>query len=320
MKDTNSNYNTKASKVSSHLKETVQTHIDYYPTQLAIEPFGGCNAKCVMCPIKSMNRKQGALSIENAKIICNKISAWGAPIEKISHAGLGEPLLNRELEEIIKVEKEIFPNASVVVYSNGGMLDEERSVKLINSGLDIISFSINGFDPHNYEYVMKISYQKTLDNVLKFCDLVKELNSRMKIHVSMVKTAQHEETEVSKFREFWKDKVDNVIFPEYITWGGDFGSMGSKKQLSCFYIWKVLMVDNNGVVKMCCEDYNSKHPTGNLLEQSPNEIFNGKLMKLMRKNQINEKFNSPKMCKDCVETWDTSLAFWQQPKLMKTEN
>lgn len=313
----NVRYNFRARKVADSLKKEVDPEIDYYPTQLALEPFRGCNAKCVMCPTGAMDRRKGALTVENAKIICEKIAEWGAPINRISHAGLGEPLINKNLEEIIKLEKKIFPKASVVIYTNGGLLSEERALCLMDSGLDIISFSINGHDPQNYEKVMKISYEKTLENVLRIRELIVKHNSHMQIHVSMVKTAYHDKDEMTQFREYWEDKVDSVVFPPYITWGGDFGYVGSKKQLSCFYIWKVLMVDNDGTVKMCCEDYDSKHPTGNLLEQSPQEIFNGKFMRFVRKRQINEQFSAPKMCENCVESWDTSLDFWKKPDLVK---
>ena len=47
------------------------------------------------------------------------------------------------------------------------------------------------------------------------------------------------------------------------------------------------------------------------------EIFNGKFMRFVRKRQINEKFSAPKMCENCVESWDTSLDFWKKPDLVK---
>ena len=117
----------------------------FMPTQLAIETVRACNAKCIMCPSTTMKRPKGVMQTEVHETILRKISQWGAPISLITHAGIGEPLLDKMLEERIRREKEVFPEAQIIVYTNGGLLDEERARKLIESGVNTVSFSINGF-------------------------------------------------------------------------------------------------------------------------------------------------------------------------------
>ena len=57
-----------------------------------------------MCPYPNMNRHKGTMSEELHKLIIDKVSAWNAPIENISNAGMGEPLLDTKLEQKIIYE------------------------------------------------------------------------------------------------------------------------------------------------------------------------------------------------------------------------
>ena len=73
-----------------------------------------------MCPHLSMTRKKGIMSNDVHRMIVDKIAAWGAPISLITHAGLGEPLLDPDLSRKIAYEKEVFKEAQVAVFTNAG--------------------------------------------------------------------------------------------------------------------------------------------------------------------------------------------------------
>ena len=85
-----------------------------------------------------------------------------------------------------------------------------------------------------------------------------------------------------------------------------------EKRLPCAFLWNVLMIDWDGTVKRCCEDYDSRFPMGNILEQAPDAIFNSAMMVANRKRQMSKDFTIPKMCKECVETLPVVAApFWK---------
>jgi MoaA/NifB/PqqE/SkfB family radical SAM enzyme len=62
--------------------------------------------------------------------------------------GIGEPLLNRELPEIIRYLKE--RNVKVVTNSNGTLLTPKWQQAIVESGLDVYRCSIDGATPETY--------------------------------------------------------------------------------------------------------------------------------------------------------------------------
>lgn len=289
---------------SSVLRDVVGSCRSFLPTQLAIETVRACNARCVMCPSTTMSRPHGLMSEETHRVVINKVHAWGAPIDLITHAGLGEPLLDPHLEQKIMYEKLRFPSARVVVYTNGSLLTEARVERLLNSGVDGISISINGFRRETYEQVMKLSRDVTYENVLTLLRLRDKCHAPVTVQVSLVQTEYCSDEELEEFRRYWQDQGVTVSTPPWISWGNFFEKRERKAQHPCPYIWKVLMVDNDGTVKMCCEDYDTRFPLGNLLEVEPDDIFNSYRMQEQRSRQLAGDFSWPDICRNCIETFE----------------
>lgn len=303
--------------ILSIIKTNIGAARSFVPTQLAIETVRACNARCIMCPSSTMKREKGVMSDETHQIILKKLSDWEAPISVITHAGLGEPLLDKDLEEKIKNEKKVFPNAQIIVYTNGGLLSKERSTTLIESGVDVVSFSINAFRKETYEAIMNIHRDVTYRNVEQFLAIKQKMGAKVNIHVSLVKTDICLPDEIEEFKRYWSAKQIQVVTPPWISWGNHLKHTIVKDPLPCFYIWKVMMIDYDGTVKMCCEDFDTRYPMGNLMKQTPDEIFNAPRMLLQRKNQLNGNFLWPEICKNCIETYESAKDFWQSnPELV----
>jgi len=296
--------------INSALKAMIGDKRCFMPTHLAIETISACNANCIMCPSSVLKREKAAMRPEVHQTILKKISDWGAPISLITHAGLGEPLLDRMLEDRIRQEKKIFPDSQVIVYTNGSLLDEERALKLIESEVDIVSFSINGFRKETYEAVMKLPRDNTYINVERFCEINQKFGSKINICVSAIKTDLCSQQELEEYKQFWETKNIQVTIPPWISWGNHFKHSVRKNQLPCFYIWKTMMIDQDGTVKICCEDYNTQYPLGNIMTQSPSEIFNSPRMQQQRSDQLNGNFSWPEICKNCTETFEPARDFW----------
>ena len=148
----------------------------FYPSQLAIETSAFCNARCTMCPAHSLTRKRGFMSLEMHRLIIGKVAEWQVPIDRITHAGLGEPLLDKYLEEKISHEKSVFNGADVFIYTNGSLLSPERSRKLIAAGVDHISISLNAHRRETYEKITGLSYRRTKENISELLAL-KEMSA-----------------------------------------------------------------------------------------------------------------------------------------------
>lgn len=286
-----------------------------FPTQLAIEPVRACNARCVMCPSMTMRRPGGVMPPEKHKLILNKIKDWGAPISLITHAGMGEPLLDPRFEDKVRLNKKIFPSAQVIMYSNGALLHRKRAEALIESGLDTFSFSVNAFSRDTYSKIMKLDRDTTYTNIETLLGLRASLGQKTpQIHISLIHTEHISEEEITTFKRYWADRADSIILPPRINWGGDMPFIQSilEDRLPCSFLWSVFMVDWDGTVKRCCEDYDSRFPMGNIWEQDPDIIFNSPMVMANRMRQLAGDFSVPKMCRACVETLPATAApFWE---------
>jgi MoaA/NifB/PqqE/SkfB family radical SAM enzyme len=286
------------------------------PRQLAIETVNHCNAACVMCPYPSLERHKGFMSVETHKLIVDKVAAWGAPIQIITHAGMGEPLLDKTIAQKVVYEKQVFPKARVAIYSNVSALDEKRSEQLFHAKLDILSVSLNAFSKDVYEKVMKLPHERTQKNLHRFIEMNNERGRPVEVHVSLVPTEHHSLAEIVQFRQYWTPRAHQVVVPPLIGWGGHFKVGPEKKQYPCRYIWEVLQIDWDGMVAMCCEDYETRFPLGDLVRHSPDEVWNSPMFQEQRRRQVEGDFDVPSICKDCVESHEVAREYWKTAEVV----
>jgi pyruvate-formate lyase-activating enzyme len=283
----------------------------FLPAQLAIETSAVCNARCIMCPQHQMTRLRGFMLQEVHRLVIDKVAAWAPAITTISHAGMGEPLLDRGLADKVRYEKKAFPKARVIVFTNASLLNEARARRLLEAGLDDISISLNAFRPETYRAVMSLPYEETLKNVLRLLELRSEMNASLKVAVSLIPTDRHLREEIAEFLRFWTGKADAVVVPTWISWGEHFRHEPTPAHWPCRYIWQVLMVDWSGIAKMCCEDYDTRFPLGDLTRESPDEIFNSARLLKQRTEQTAGRFEWPEICRNCIEAQEVARDFWR---------
>ena len=92
-------------KLYKTLEKNKAAVVHYYPTKISIETGNICNLRCPLCPTNSDDNKnveKGLLSLENFKVIFDKISPF---VKTIDLFNWGEPFLNKDIGEIIKYAK-----------------------------------------------------------------------------------------------------------------------------------------------------------------------------------------------------------------------
>jgi len=176
--------------------------------------------------------------------------------------------------------------------------------------------SLNGYSKEAYESVMKLPFERTLENLNRFIKMNDERGHLIQINVSLVPTEHHSEKEIENFCSHWEGRVDGVIVPPYIGWGGYFDLGVRKEQYPCRYIFEVLQIDWDGTVAMCCEDYETKYPLGNLKEQEPQEVFNSPTLQEQRRRMVDGDFALPPICVDCIESHEVARQYWKQAEVL----
>ena len=126
-----------------------------YPIYAEISPSGTCNHRCIYCALDFMEYQTRFLDKELLKDRLSEMALLG--VKSVMYAGEGEPLLHRDIGEIINHTKKV--GVDVAITTNGVLLKEG----LVESTLENITWikvSINGATRETYAEI----HQTTPDN------------------------------------------------------------------------------------------------------------------------------------------------------------
>ena len=136
------------------------------PKVIFIEVTNRCNLLCETCPRTYLQREPlKSLSL-------NEFIAIAGQFPQMQRAllhGIGEPLLNKDLPEIIKYLKG--RKVEVIINSNGTLLTGEWQRSLVESGLDQYRCSVDGVTDETYARIRGVALlpklKKGLDGLVK---------------------------------------------------------------------------------------------------------------------------------------------------------
>jgi radical SAM protein with 4Fe4S-binding SPASM domain len=141
-------------------------HLYHLPLYAQIETTRGCNLRCQVCGLSHYNVNAGHMSLEDFVYILRQFSG----VQEVMLQGLGEPLLNHDFVEIVQAASDW--GAQVDTSTNGTLLTPEIGVGLIDAGLDLMSFSIDGTTPETYELIRRgARFEPVIENVHRMAEL-----------------------------------------------------------------------------------------------------------------------------------------------------
>lgn len=123
---------------------------------VTIEPNSRCNRKCWFCPNSVLDRYTENISMK--RDIFEKIIKELEEIDYnaiITYSFYNEPLLDENLEDKIRYQKEHLPKSISLVSTNGDYLTKERLHSLIDAGLDDMIISVYNENNPNFEWTIE---------------------------------------------------------------------------------------------------------------------------------------------------------------------
>lgn len=280
---------------------------------IIIETTNFCNARCIMCPHTIMKRSQKTMIDSTFNKIIYQIKKEGINPNVFILNGFGEPLVDSKIFDRIKKIKADFTNSKVKFYSNLNLANKKIIKNLINSNLDEINISLNGYNKQNYQKVMDIDYQKTINNLQYLIKTKKIKKSDIKIRISMTLVKYNENT-AQKFIKKWSKKVDSVSVNKVHNYNNSIKNIDNKLKINfkktafpCKYIWDTITFDVNGEIVLCCLDYESQYNFGNINSQSILNSFYSQKFNLIRKQHLKLQSKNIKICQRCYTPYKNGM-------------
>lgn len=124
-----------------------------YPGRMYIECTAACNISCnqACCAPESgitRTRQAGMLDFELFKRVMDEA---GPRLGRVDFFNYGEAFLHKRAVEMCEYIKANFPHIYLYTSTNGLALSEENARRLVHSGIDEVTFSIDGARQESYE-------------------------------------------------------------------------------------------------------------------------------------------------------------------------
>jgi radical SAM protein with 4Fe4S-binding SPASM domain len=253
-------------------------------TTAGIETNNTCNLHCSHCPTPNeMKRKKGLMDLDTFKQIID----LNPELARIYLTNWGEPLIHPHIVEMVSYAHAKGKHTAIT--TNGTTLDRELSRDLLENGLDLIKFSVDG-DKETYQKIRGFSYEKVESNIKEFLDVRNSLGKKTWVEVSML-VFEETQQEIERFLKKWNSLADFAnLQPKFFT-------IKRKKYKPCRDLWRILVVLWNGDVVPCCADYEGAMALGDARKTNLQKIFNGSAMTELRKKHIQK--NPPSLCASC---------------------
>lgn len=287
---------------------------------IIIETTNFCNAKCIMCPHTSMKRSQKIMDDKTFNKIITQLETEKINPQAFILNGFGEPLIDPQIIDRIKIIKNKFPNSKVKFYSNLNLATKKIINGLVKSNLDEINISLNGYNSQNYQKVMKIDYLKTINNLKSLIKTKKENNSQLKIRLSMT-LVKHNEKSATKFIKKWAKIVDSVSVNKVHNYNNSVKDSSNKFKINfqktafpCKYIWDTITFDVKGEVVLCCLDYESKYIFGKIETTPILKSFYSSKLEAIRNKHLSSQLKDIEICRHCYTPYKNGVE-WLVKKL-----
>lgn len=226
------------------------------PTWIELSLIDVCNRKCVFCPkanediapdtYQSMSR----MMIDKIHDQLSEINFSGT----VSLCGYGEPLLHKDINYIVEKLSKI---SKVEIITNGDVLTSKKLQTLYLSKVSKVL----------------VSMYDGPEQIEKFEKIAREANVPKETFI---------------LRDRWYDKYND--FGVKLTNRAGTISEGNQDKINkykkCFYPTYQFLIDWNGNIYLCPQDWQRRMPMGNMLQETILEIWTGKIISKFRKNLI----------------------------------
>ena len=281
-----------------------------------------CNRVCRMCPMFTQPPSRERFMSENVlDRICHE---FGDRKSQFEISAYGETFLHPQADDFMGSIRRKCPNAYIIIATNGSLLDRERCERIVDSGIDYLSFSLDAGSVESYKWLTQAAdYEAVCRNLETLVEVRNRRGAKhLKIttHIIGIQELAHE---FDIFVERWSKITDGATVRNYGNWAGmvdDNGVTPALKQniprerYPCAWLWYSTKIEPNGDVSKCfIHVLGEKDPVGNIMKESFESIWKGARLNRLRQMHCRGEYDKMDYCSNCM-VWSLFPKFWGKEK------
>jgi pyruvate-formate lyase-activating enzyme len=285
-----------------------------FPSQVIIDVTEVCNLACIHCPHPEFKKSEhyDARYLEpelNAKIV-DEVRAHGqGKTQYIRYSSEGEPLVHPKGYEMIEYAAR---NSGVYVTltTNGTIMNEKRTRKLLDSGVHMIDISIDAFTPETYAKVrVNGDLNVTRKNVLNLLAWIKQTGSPTKVVVSFIEQ-QENRHEAAPFEAFWNEQgVEFAVIRRLHSAAGAVVNVANimrtqqarEPRRPCVYPWERIVLNPRGHLAFCPADWTHGSTIADYRTTTVAQTWQSEFYQKLRAAHLSNNFASHGFCGQCPD-------------------
>ena len=285
------------------------------PFSLHVFPSYYCNFHCSYClhnlsPEKLQKRhfKKELLRIDHYKKAIDGIKEFPDKLKTIIFAGHGEPLIHKDIAEMVKYANEAKVSNRTEIVTNASLLTKEMADNLIAADLSLLRVSLQGVTDEMYRKVGGTDYPvSSLVNNIKY---FYEHRKHTMIHVKVINIGLNNENEKELFYDLFSPICDEATIEFLIPFINEIDHTSITDDLSkcklghsqstskiCSMPFYMLALEPNGNIVPCCASV-VPYVYGNIQRNNLKEIWDSKERNDFLCLQLTD-LTQNKICKEC---------------------
>ena len=143
------------------------------PGRMFIECTAACNISCFQacCAPETGITKTRQAGMLDFDLLTKVIDEAGPHLGRVDFFNYGEAFLHKRAVEMCEYIKSRYPHIYLYTSTNGGALSEAQARRLVHSGIDEVTFSIDGARPESYiQYRQRGKFDVSMRNLRAMAD------------------------------------------------------------------------------------------------------------------------------------------------------
>ena len=289
-----------------------------FPSQVLMDITEICNLACIHCPHPDFKQSPhyAARHLDpdlNAKMV-DEVRRHGQGITQyIRYASNGEPLVHPFAYDMLD-EAVQHSGVYVTLTTNGTIMNEKRTTRLLEAGVHMIDISIDAYRPETYAAIRRNgNLNTTRANVLRLIRWVREARSATKVVVSYVEQPSNA-AETADFEAFWRDSgADSVIIRRQHSCSGAMVDLAelrrslvaTSSRKPCLYPWERIVVTAAGDLAFCPSDWVHGSRLADYRTTTIRETWGGDSYARLRHAHLTNNYHAHGFCGQCPD-WEAT--------------